>query len=129
MDNILDNKFVSTGITLMIGLYASLLGPQLPAFVKNLFNNTIFRILVLFLVLVRANKDPAMAIVIVIAFVLTMDYIYRMDSKEAFEIIITSGDQSNQQSNEQYNQLQNLQTLGQPIEIIPISFKKPKFGQ
>jgi len=83
----MDNKFVSTSITLMIGLYASLLGPNLPSFIKNLFNNTIFRILVLFLVLVRANKDPAMAIVIVIAFVLTMDFIYRKDSEEVMETI------------------------------------------
>lgn len=83
----MDNKFVSTSITLMIGLYASLLGPNLPSFIKNLFNNTIFRILVLFLVLVRANKDPAMAIVIVIAFVLTMDFIYRKDSEEVIETL------------------------------------------
>lgn len=83
----MDNKFVSTGITLVIGLYASLLGPNLPPFIKKLFDNVVFRILVLFLIAVRANNDPAMSIVMAVAFILTLDYIYRQDSQEAFNAV------------------------------------------
>ncbi len=81
----LDNKYVSTAITLLLALYATLLRPTLPKFMVDLFKNTIFRILVLFLVVVRGNQDPKMAIMIAVAFILTLDYIYAQDAKENFE--------------------------------------------
>ncbi len=70
---VVNNKYVSTAITIGLGLYAALLGPNLPTFFKDLFNNTLFRILVLFLVIVRGNKDPKMAIMIAVAFVLNFN--------------------------------------------------------
>jgi hypothetical protein len=82
---VINNKYVSTAITIGLGLYAALLGPNLPTFVKDLFQNTLFRILILFLVIVRGNKDPKMAIIISIAFILTLDYIYVIDAREAFQ--------------------------------------------
>jgi len=82
---VVNNKYVSTAITIGLGLYAALLGPNLPTFVKDLFKNTLFRILILFLVVVRGNKDPKMAIMISVAFVLTLDYVYVRDAKETFQ--------------------------------------------
>jgi hypothetical protein len=84
---VFNNKYVSTTITIGLGLYAALLGPNLPDFVKNLFKNTLFRIIILFLVIVRGNKDPKMAIMIAIAFILTLDYVYVRDAKETFQTI------------------------------------------
>ncbi len=81
---VFDNKYVTTAITVILGLYAALLGPNLPPFVQKLFTNTIFRIAVLFLVVVSGNKDPKLAIMIAVAFVLTLDYVYAQQSKEAF---------------------------------------------
>lgn len=74
----------STILTIFLALYAALLGPELPKSIKNLFNNTIFRIIVLFLVVYKGNKDPRLSIMIAIAFVLTLDYLHVMDTKEAF---------------------------------------------
>ena len=79
---VVNNKYVSTAITIGLGLYAALLGPNLPTFVKDLFKNTLFRILILFLVIVRGNKDPKMAIMIAVAFILTLDYVHVRDVKE-----------------------------------------------
>lgn len=91
LTEVFDNKYVSTAITVGLGLYAALLGPELPPFVKDLFSNTIFRILVLFLVVVRGNKDPKMAIMIAVAFVLTLDYVYVKTAKETFKAVETMG--------------------------------------
>jgi hypothetical protein len=84
---VFDNKYLSTVLTLALGLYASLLGPELPEPIKNLFNNTLFRILVLFLVVVRGNKDPKLAIMISVVFVLTLDYIHAKSATETFASI------------------------------------------
>lgn len=89
LSEIFDDKYVSAAITIFIGLYAALLGPELPPVVVNLFKNTLFRIFVLFLVVVRANKDPKMSIMIAVAFVLTLDYIYTMEAKENFTNVKT----------------------------------------
>lgn len=89
LQEVFDNEYVSTAITVALALYASLLGPNLPPMIKNLFNNTLFRILVLFLVVVRGNKDPKMAIMIAVAFVLTLDYIYARSAKETFMAVNT----------------------------------------
>ncbi len=82
--DILDNKYFSTVVTIGLGLYAALLGPDLPEPIKKLFSNTLFRIGVLALVVVRGNQNPTMAIMIAIAFVLTLDYINLASSKEMF---------------------------------------------
>jgi len=88
---VVNNKYVSTAITIGLGLYAALLGPNLPNFIKNLFKNTLFRILILFLVIVRGNKDPKIAIMIAVGFVLTLDYINVKDAKEGLENSIEEG--------------------------------------
>ena len=91
MIEILENKYVSSVLTLIVVLYATFLRPELPQnmkdTIKDLFNNTIFRIFVLFLVVAFGNTRPSLALIIAIAFVLTMDQIYVWDSKEAFESI------------------------------------------
>ena len=84
LSDILNDKYISTALTIMIGLYAATLGPNLPSFVKDLFSNSIFKIIVLFLVVVRANKNPTMAITIAIAFVMTLDYLQKRESISAF---------------------------------------------
>jgi hypothetical protein len=71
-----DNVYISTFIVTMLVLYTSLLGPTLPPIVKTLFDNPIFKIIVLFMLVVRGNSDPSIAIMFVIAFVLTLDLLH-----------------------------------------------------
>ncbi len=89
--DILDNKYFSTVVTIGLALYAALLGPDLPEPIKKLFSNTLFRIGVLALVVVKGNQDPAMAIIIAVAFVLTLDYIHLASSKEMFATTCPQG--------------------------------------
>ena len=83
----LDNKYVAGFLVLFIVLYASMIGPNLPSSVKKLFSNTIFKMAILFMVLIVGNTNPSLALVIAVAFVLTLDFIYTNDSKEAFSNI------------------------------------------
>jgi hypothetical protein len=75
-----NNKYIFTAITIIFALYSSLLGTTLPPLLKDLFNNTIFRIIVLFFIVVTANKDPTVSIITSIAFILTLDNIYALES-------------------------------------------------
>jgi len=117
MIEILENKYVSSMLTLIVVLYATFLRPDLPPniknFIKMLFDNTIFRIFVLFLVVAMGNSNPALALIIAIAFVLSMDQIYRWTAEEAFENI-TEGFESinaangNKAQNKKYGPVFNI---------------------
>uniref|UniRef100_A0A6C0H7W2 Uncharacterized protein n=1 Tax=viral metagenome TaxID=1070528 RepID=A0A6C0H7W2_9ZZZZ len=68
---------VSSILTLIIFLYSGMLGPQLPPVIINLFKNPIFKIIILFLFIYLVNDyDPRLIIMIVIAYVLTLEFIY-----------------------------------------------------
>jgi hypothetical protein len=85
MQNILDNKYVIGVLTMFIFLYAATIRPELPPYIKVLFKNPIFKVFVLFLIVVRGNKDPLFALAIAIAFVTTLTFLNQQQAKEAFE--------------------------------------------
>lgn len=60
---------------LLIILYATRFAPSLPKPVQDLVSNQYFQLLVFFLILVLANQKPATALLIGLAFLLTMNYI------------------------------------------------------
>jgi len=82
----LDNSLYCI-ITIFLILYSSYLSPTLPKCIQNLFNNTIFKIIILFLLIYFKNDiPPSIALLIVISYVLTLEYIYFINSKETFSI-------------------------------------------
>jgi len=83
----MENKWISTSIIILLVLYASLLGPNLPPMVQKLFDNVVFRIVILFFILFKANDDPSLALVMAIAFVMTLDYIHRKEVLEAMKVL------------------------------------------
>lgn len=86
MSDLMDNEFVAVIVALFIGLYAMNLGKmKLPSYIKNLFDNNIFKIVFLSLLLVyRFEKSPHVALAVALVFVLTIDYLYNQQVKENF---------------------------------------------
>ena len=88
---IVSNKFgdISTPmiITILIGLYAALIKPPLPKYIVNLFSNTLFRIGICFLIIERANKDIRMALMIAVAFIITLSIVIGMETKNTINTI------------------------------------------
>ena len=84
MENIFDNSYVMAILTIVIILYVASLNTKLPSYVSVLFNNPIFRVVVLFLIVVRGNKDPVFSLVLGIAYVATLIYLGQQQANEAF---------------------------------------------
>ena len=57
--NFLQNPYVSAGLTLFLVLYGGMAKPDLPDFVMDLFDNAIFRVLVLFLIAQHQEGFPS----------------------------------------------------------------------
>jgi predicted neutral ceramidase superfamily lipid hydrolase len=86
MQQVSNNDWIIPIIVLFIIIYALNIGKiELPCYIKNLFKNTIFRILFLSLLLVyKFEKAPYIALIIALIFVLTLDYLTIEETKENF---------------------------------------------
>jgi len=87
LNAILDNQYIKATLTIIVLMYASSIGPDLPSYIKVLFNNPIFRILFLFLIVMKAERDPLFALSLSILFVLILSALSQQQAKEAFKNI------------------------------------------
>jgi uncharacterized membrane protein YdjX (TVP38/TMEM64 family) len=88
-DNLMLNPIFATVITIILAVYAALASPRLPNFIKTLFDNSIFKIIIITFIGYRANKNPQLSLMVAIAFVVTLNVISEKDTKEAFQQIET----------------------------------------
>lgn len=87
VDNILRNDYVAAIIALFVILYGLTLSRvQIPKFIRNLFNNDIFRVIFLSLLLIHNfNRSPHVALAIALIFVITLHFIHVQEIKETFD--------------------------------------------
>jgi hypothetical protein len=72
LDTFFSNIYVNTTVKVFLVLYAALAAPRLPKVAYDLFQNVIFRIVVAFLIILLATRDAGMALLVAIAFVITL---------------------------------------------------------
>lgn len=65
-------------------MYASMARPQLPEFISVLFDNPVFRVLVLSLVVFMSGKNLQLSVLIAVAFTVTMNLLGEQRIAEGF---------------------------------------------
>ena len=70
-----ENKYFFAILSILTALYGAQIRPTLPKIIMDLFQNPMFRLLILFLILVRGYKDPQFALIMAVSFILIMDAI------------------------------------------------------
>jgi len=88
---VLNTDTAAVMIALFVALYGLNLGRiELPGYIRNLFNNSIFRVVFLSLLLVfNFNKAPHVAIAVALIFVLTLNYLNQLEVRENFSYLET----------------------------------------
>ena len=81
-----ENKYVLPVISLILGLYAALARPKLPKFIEKLFENPVFRLLMISYIIYRGNQDPQLSVMIAAAFLITMHMINKKQIKDLVNI-------------------------------------------
>ena len=81
----LDNKYFFAVFSILMLMYAAQIRQPLPQFMMDLFQNPIFRIAILFLILVRGYKDIQFSLIVSVAFILIMNIVNEQLFKESFE--------------------------------------------
>ena len=74
-------------LVICIAIYIGLLSPKLSKSMKKLFTNTIFRIFIIFSFIIICPINHSLSIIIAVAFILTLDYIYVIDAKDTYNAI------------------------------------------
>ena len=77
LDVVDNNKIVNSLVGLFLVLYAGLAAPKLPRSVAQLFDYTAFKVVVLFLIAYLASKDRSVAIIAVVALVVSFQTLTR----------------------------------------------------
>ena len=69
------NKYILPVLSLFLGMYAALARPTLPNFIIKLFENPVFRLVMISYIIYRGNQDPQLSLMIATAFLITMHMI------------------------------------------------------
>jgi hypothetical protein len=79
-----NNMYVNAALTLFLILYASLVRPQLPDFLMRLFDNPVFRLLFLAGIAFMATRNIQAALLVAVAFTVTMSLLQEQKIVEGF---------------------------------------------
>lgn len=72
INNVLGNQYANVGLKVFLALYAALAAPRLPSYVTPYLDNILVKIVVAFLIVYMANKDAGVALMIAVAFIVTL---------------------------------------------------------
>ena len=81
----LDNPFVMGTVSIFLVLYGALAKPELPEFLKNLMQNSIFRLMYVFLIAYTGDKNLIVSIVIAFTFMVLFGLLSEVEVQESFE--------------------------------------------
>ena len=84
LEHILQNSYFIIVLSIFLIVYGPKLHQRLPQSLRNLFNNRVFKILVIFLVVHLSGKNLALALTIAIIFLVTVDSVGYVDAVEKF---------------------------------------------
>ena len=79
------NKTLFTFVTLFLVLYGSLAKPKLPPILRQLFDNAIFRVSILSLILMKKGGNLNFSLMLAIAYIYTMQINHLEKTKEKFQ--------------------------------------------
>ena len=87
---ILDNKYVAAIVRVFLILYAGLVAPKLPSGLAALFKNPVFKVLVLFLIVYIAMKDPVVALLVAVGFTISIVTLNKLETVNSLGGLINS---------------------------------------
>ena len=119
LNRALDNVYISTGLKVFIGLYAAFAAPQLPKSLVNLMDNVLMRIGIAFLIVFLATRDPSIALLVSIAFVVTLQQANKLRLYDASLSIAPPGQTSWLPSvNEESGNVSDMNEVQMPGELV-----------
>jgi len=124
--SILDNEYVSAALSVFLVVYAGMAAPKLPERVARLFDNTLFRIVIFFLVAYSARKSPSVAAIAGVGLMVSLMTLNRYDINNELRKIqaqaetVVQADQEEEVDDEDLPELEETDVLPQE-EAVAVS--------
>jgi hypothetical protein len=80
--SILDNKYIAAIVYVCLILYASLAAPNLPPYILGWFENSLFRLFIIFLIFYIGLKDGTTALLMALGFIITIQTLNKMSFRD-----------------------------------------------
>ena len=90
LNEVFSNPYSKTILTMFLVLYGGLAAPKLPKVIADLFDNDVFRVIILAAVVYMGNRDPKLAIMIAMGFVISMNTLSNYKMFENFTLLDSS---------------------------------------
>jgi len=87
--SVINNEYVSAAISVVLVVYAGMAAPQLPERVARLFENTLFRVLIFFLIAYTARKDASVAAIAAIGLMVSLQTLNRYNLNKALGNLVS----------------------------------------
>ena len=87
---ILDNQYVLTAVRVFLILYAGLVAPRLPSNLSNLFDNSLFKAFILFLIAYVGVKNPTIALLVAVGFTVSMVTLRKAEATDSLAGLLDS---------------------------------------
>lgn len=113
MDNLLSNEYISTGLKVLLALYAAQIAPNSP-FMTNLFKNTFVKLALIFLMIYMVKQDFQFSLIFAIILVLGTNAVSGRQLLESYTNLDTIGNYS-----KVYKQYGNFTLIEPKNEIHP----------
>ena len=83
--HLVQNSYLFAVLSLFLAMYGPRLQPALPNSVRNVFDNSLFRGIVIFLILYLSSRNMQLSLVISIVFLVTMNLLHMDNIKNLVE--------------------------------------------
>lgn len=113
--SVLDNEYVSASLSLFLVLYAGMAAPKLPERIARLFENTLFRILIFFLIAYSAKKNTSIAAIAAIGLMVSLQTLNRYDLNNSLKSVLKSTSLENGEGAE----AENAEGESEGMEFVP----------
>jgi hypothetical protein len=95
----LDNEYVAGALTIFLIVYASLAAPKLPNYIAKLFDYTLFKVVIFFLIVYIHKKNPTVALIAAIALMVSLMTLDKLKLTES----MTAGSPASEKYNNDIN--------------------------
>lgn len=82
-NSFLNNKYTMVALFMITAVYARNVAPKLPNYVLELLKNPLLKVVFLLLIMASGSKNPALALLIAVAFLFTMDYVINPEKQQS----------------------------------------------
>lgn len=77
----LENEYVAGALTLFLIVYASMAAPSLPSYISKLFTNSVFKVIMFFLIVYMYNKKASVALISALALMIALMILDKVNVK------------------------------------------------